>query len=232
MRPVVSSETIHELAFPAAEVWPVLSKTDWINSSLGLPPVKYEFKAAPGGGTEATGTAQAYGRTLRWHELPFEWVENQYYHITRIFQGGPLAQAEGGMEFQPTADGGTRIRIHSSLTPRNLTGTFLARMLLLPKTDRGIAAIVRHVNQYLAGSKTVVMPKLPRGPVNEHAMQNAIEKLRARRQLADLIPLLEKFVRESSNVELVRLRPFALARIWQRDRWEVLSLCLHATRAG
>ena len=40
---LIRSEAYYEIPFSREEVWPILSKTDWINRSIGLPPVRYEF---------------------------------------------------------------------------------------------------------------------------------------------------------------------------------------------
>ncbi len=232
MPAAIRSETIYEFAFPVTEVWPVLSKTDTLNRSLGLPPVKYEVKPLPGGGTEVMATARLLGKTLRWLELPFEWVEHEHYHVRRIFEGGPIAEAFGGMEFESAAEKGiTRVRVHSSITPRNLAGALLARTILVPKTNRDMTALMEHVRQYLARSERVAMPKLPRSPINDQALERGLEKLRAT-QPSELLALFAELLRESPDLDLVHLRPFAVARGWGEDRWRVLRLFLHATRAG
>src|SRR5258708_39870685 len=58
MRPAVSSEKIYRLPFPAAQVWPVLNKTDWLNRSLGLPPLKYQLETFASGGTHRIRTTR------------------------------------------------------------------------------------------------------------------------------------------------------------------------------
>jgi adenylate cyclase len=47
-----------------------------------------------------------------------------------------------------------------------------------------------------------------------------------------LIQKLEAFLREAPDVEMTHIRPFAIAREWNEDQWEVLRLFLHATRCG
>jgi hypothetical protein len=70
---VIRLESQHELAFPREAVWPVLSRTDWLNRSLGLPAVDYRLEPRAEGGSQPTARARAFGQELRWLELPFEW---------------------------------------------------------------------------------------------------------------------------------------------------------------
>jgi class 3 adenylate cyclase len=65
-------------------------------------------------------------------------------------------------------------------------------------------------------------------------MGAAMQRLRAMagESRSNLVSLMEAYVRESPDVELAHIRPFAVARQWQQDKWEVLRVFLLATRAG
>ena len=63
-------------------------------------------------------------------------------------------------------------------------------------------------------------------------MQAGLGKLRVAGQPEELVHHLDRFIREMPDIEISHIRPFAVAWIWQRDRWGVLDLFLHATRAG
>ena len=232
MPETVHTEHTFELPFPGADVWPILSKTDWLNRSLGLPPVTYEIKPLPEGGTEVRARARLLGQEMRWREMPFEWVEGEFYSVHRIFDQGPLQEARLGVDFLPAEQGRSRVRAYSQLTPRNLLGTWLARSILGPKGVRDMGQIITHVVAHLSGQQAVVLPKLPRQSVTESAFAAGVDKLRATGQPEDLVRQLAALLRDSADVEICRLRPFAVARQWRQDRWQVLRLFLHATRCG
>ena len=230
-------ETVHtehtfDLPFPRADVWPILSKTDWLNRSLGLPPVTYDIKPLPQGGTEMRARARLLGQEMRWQEMPFEWVEGEFYSVHRLFDQGPLREARLGVDFLPAEKGVSRVRVYSQLTPRNMLGTWLARRILGPKGVRDIAQIIAHVAEHLRGQQAIVLPKLSKQAVTESAFGAGLEKLRASGQAEELVRLLANLLRESADVEICRLRPFTVAREWRQDRWDVLRLFLHATRCG
>jgi class 3 adenylate cyclase len=228
---VIRLETRYEIPFPRETVWPVLSKTDWINRSMGLPPVVYQFEARAEGGSSVRGRSRLPIGEMRWQELPFEWLEPEFYRAHRIFDSGPFREARLGMDLR-SVPGGTEIQCFSEMEPRHALGAFLIRRVIGPKADRDMRRIVAHATEYLRGQASVPMPRLPTHPANEGALATGLEKLRADGQPAILITRLEQFLRESPDVELTHIRPLAVARRWACDGWEVVTLFLHATRRG
>ena len=228
----IHTESVREVPFPPEKVWPVLSKTDWINRALGLPPIQYEIRPLPEGGSAVIAQAKFFGLQLRWQEIPFEWLENEFYCVHRVFERGPIAEGNMGVRFVATNDGKTQVRIFSEFTPRTRVGAWIIRRVLAPKSERGMIEVVEHVAKYLGGRKSVALPKLPKKPVSESALIKGLAELRAATQDASLVGRIDVLLRESPDVELSHIRPFALARMWRCDRWEVLRLFLHATRCG
>jgi adenylate cyclase len=225
----VKIEETVELPHSRAAVWPILARTDWINRAVGLPPIKYEIKPLPEGGTEITARTKIMGQNLAWRELPFEWTEPDFYQARRIFHSGSIAEFVVGLRLKETASG-CAVEIFAHFTPRNAFGKFLARKILGPKSIRDMRAVVQDVGHHLAGRQYVPMSKLPATAPNEIALENGLKKLHG--QDLPRVPQLREFLTESSDVELCRIRPFTVARKWDADRWDVLKLFLHATRAG
>jgi adenylate cyclase len=126
---------------------------------------------------------------------------------------------------------GCAIEIFAQFHPRNVLGTFLARRVVGPKTVRDLRSLIRQIGENLASRKRILMPKLPRAKANSAALENGFARLRAENFPVSLLGLLRALLVASPDVELSHLRPFAIAKIWQADRWEVLKLFLHATRA-
>jgi class 3 adenylate cyclase len=230
-RCVIRIETHYEIAFPREAVWPVLSKTDWINRAMGLPAVKYDIAANPAGGSIVTGRTRLPIGAMRWREFPFEWLEPEFYRAHRLFESGPFLEAWLGMELR-AAPGGTAIMCFSEMEPRNGFAAWLIKKVIGPKADRDMRRIVAHTAEYLRGQTTVALPKLPTHAPHEGALRAGLEKLRAADQAPELIARLETFLRETPDVELAHIRPLVVAKRWQRDEWEVVALFLHATRSG
>ncbi len=221
----------HDLPFPREVVWATLSNTDWFNRALGLPAVRYEFKARPEGGSSTIARARLAGLQIVWHELPFEWLEPEFYRVRRLLERGPLREASVALELLPQPNG-TRVLITAEMLPRNPLGKLMAEKLLIPKTRHDVRRIMSHIEAFLRGQKPVALPRLSVQPVKESALKVGLEKLRRARLPAERIALLERLLREAPDVELTHIRPFAIAKKWQVDPWSVLALFLHATRCG
>src|SRR6185436_18558604 len=106
---MIRLESQHVLSFPPEAVWPVLSRTDWINRSVGLPAVTYDLARNPEGGSTVRARARMLGAEVRWLELPFEWLEPEFYRVHRIFDSGPFKEGYFGMEM--CAESGNRSRV-------------------------------------------------------------------------------------------------------------------------
>ena len=230
--PVIHTETTCEVPFPRRDVWPIMSKTDWINRAVGLPPVRYEVKPLPEGGSAVTARAKFFGMELQWQEIPFEWLEDDFYCVHRIFERGPFIEGRMGVDLRESVAGITSVRAFSDFTAKSRFGVWLVRNILGPKTNRGMEEIIRHVADYLRGQKPVAMPHLAKKPVSEAALQAGLTKLRPLAPQEDLVAKLETTLRESPDVELTHIRPFSMARSWGCDRWDVVRLFLQATRCG
>jgi class 3 adenylate cyclase len=228
----LNTEIFFELPFPRSAVWPVLSRTDWLNRALGLPAVKYRTEPLAEGGGAVFASAKSSGMELRWREWPFEWSEPEFHVVRREFLSGPLREFTGGIEFIETPDGGTRLRVHSRLTPRNALGSWLARTVIAPKATRDMTAAVAHLKKFLQGEFHQPLPKLSVSPVDETVLQGGVGRLRREAGDDATVGRLAGWLRSAPDVELTHIRPKALAREWNTDTWAVLRVMLFGAHGG
>ena len=106
---MIRLENQHIIAFPRQFVWPVLNRTDWINRSVGLPAVSYEFARNAEGGSTVRARARLLGAEVRWQELPFEWLEPEFYRVHRLFESGPFKEGFFGMDLHAESADRTRV---------------------------------------------------------------------------------------------------------------------------
>lgn len=231
MPSTVKIEDIVELPHPRRSVWPILSKTDWLNRAVGLPPVNYDIQPLKEGGSKITARAKIFGLALSWTEHPFEWTEPKFYQVRRVFHSGPLTEGTMGMRLRETSSG-CAVEIFAHFTAKNSFGHFLARNVIGPKAARDMRTVVRQVGENLSRQQRVVMPKLPASVPNEHALNGGLRRLREDNQPTQLVKRFGDWLTEMPDVELSHIRPFSVARSWSEDRWQVLGLFLYATRAG
>jgi class 3 adenylate cyclase len=231
MAGLVKIEETSELPHPRAVVWPILARTDWLNRAIGLPPVKYTVEPLPEGGSKVTARAKILGLPLAWREFPFEWTEPEFYQVRRVFAAGALVESVMGLRLRETKTG-CAIESFGHFKTRNLFGTALVRHVVGPKTMRDLRALIRHVGEHLAGQQPTVMPNLPRAAANLAALDGGLNQMRAEKLSEPLLEKLRGLLVSAADVELSHIRPFNVAKRWRADRWEVLKIFLHATRAG
>ena len=231
MQGVIHFDSQYDLPFAPEVVWPAINNTDWVNRSLGLPAIKYEFIANAEGGSTVRARARVAGLETVWQEFPFEWLEPEFYRVRRVFENGPLREASAGVELLPQP-GGTRVKFTSEVIPRNALGRFLTEKALFPKTRRQMRRIAAQVAAFLRGQKSVPLPHLSVQSVDEPALKSGLNNLRRTGLPQTQIELLGDMLRNAPDVHLTHIRPLAIAKQWNADPWEVLSLFLHATRSG
>jgi adenylate cyclase len=226
------AEIFFDLPFPRSKVWTVFSRTDWLNRALGLPVVKYRTEPLAEGGSAVFASAKISGMELRWREWPFEWTEPEFYVVRREFLSGPLREAVAGVDFLELPGGGTRLKAHTQLTPRNALGSWLAKTVIAPKATRDMTRVVAHVRKFLQGEIRQSLPKLSVSPVDETILRGGIERLR--REVGDdaTVERLAGWLRSAPDVELTHIRPKTLAREWNLDMWAMLRVMLFGAHGG
>jgi adenylate cyclase len=221
----------YHLPAPPEQVWPILADTERLNRQIGLPPTRPEPLGKEPARLARVRAAFA-GIPLEWIEEPFEFVEPRYYWVRRVMCGGPLREFNGGARFK-VVPGGTEVRVESEFVPANAVGRTLIGAVWA-KTRRDFDRLIRGVRAHLEGEH-----EHPYARGIDLAPSGVSERTRERLQVAarDLPagPLTERLVEHLSTageLDLARMRPFALAAAWGEERYDVLRLCLRAARAG
>ena len=132
------------LPLSPVQVWELLSNTEHLNRTIGLPSVVYEAPVV----TDADFYRHASSKLLglipvRWKEYPFRWVRHERYSVLRVFEGGLLERVVGGIELQESP-AGTVVRVLTQITPRHALA-----YLILPLLGR---KAVRDVMRYCAAA--------------------------------------------------------------------------------
>ena len=235
-----------ELRSSPESLWPLVSNTDRFNRDCGYPTVTLVPPPARSG-TASRSPAPApltntkhlrtsvMGVPIAWEERPFDWIAPRHFGVERIYSRGPVAKMLMRCELSPRADGGTTLVYEMRLTPANVLG----RLALPYSIGRSARAATERVfrrydefaQQGLPTSQLAQKPQLaPGGPARLAAAGQRLTTDSA--QPADLIERLSRFLATSDDLSAARIRPYELADTWHADRRAVLSLCLHATRAG
>jgi adenylate cyclase len=225
--PTIRFERERHYPMSAAEAWRILADTDHLNRAIGLAAIEASDSSDP---LLRRVRTRAYGVPVRWREFPFDWVRERRYTVRREFESGPLARVEGGIELVPDADGVT-VKAFADYTPSNVTGRVLWRAGRAPVTD-ALEFCDRYLARRMAGHPDPVPVPAQPPEVNAARLDGLITELARAPVDGDLVRRLRARLLEGSDDQLVRIRPYALAKAWGVDRRELLRTFLYATRAG
>lgn len=232
-------------ATPSA-LWPIVSDTDRANRLLGQGEVTYTPNGKDSLARFTAETTIAFGITLRYQELPFEWEAPRRLQVRRIMEGSPLSEYTFGVSLREERDG-THVTLRFLADPRSPLARPLVRLLaeafavnymrFLARADRflsrpGIAPTLATT----AEDHPFADPHTPsdedelerRGAALRRLLRGANESATSQIQLERLLA----FLRNAPDVDVMKMRPFELAEAWSAPRAEVLSTCLYGVQAG
>jgi len=229
MRPIAITAALHLGASPE-DVWRFVSDTDRTNRVIGSGPVEYApvEEDAP---TSArfVGRTTAGGLSLTYEEMPFEWSQGRSLRVERRMRGGLLESYVLAWSLEPKGSG-TDVNVRLELSPR-----FAVLRPFVWFEGKGIVAklvafaesIDAHVHASAPSPFTAQTT-----PVNEALLAAGIDRLVRSGVRAPLASRIAAHVRDASDPDLVRIRPFELADGMKEERREVLRAMLHGVPAG
>ena len=219
---------LHLQASPEA-LWPFVADTNRFNRDTGLPPV--ERLGIHNGVSHMRFRLPVIN--VEWDENPFEWTYPYRFGIVRDYKKGPLAEMRVLCELSPE-NGGTLLRYQVWARPRNPLGDAVIGLGIGLVSARRFEGVFRGYDALAAAGKSPLdAPGAARlstgGRQRLEAGRAGLESFGAKPALtARLVSLLK----ESDDLSLVRMRPFALADYWNTPRRETLEMFLQAARLG
>jgi adenylate cyclase len=243
MRAIVVTRSM-DLAAPPERVWPFLADTDRFNRIIGMHEVTYRpiEGGADAGGARFVAETRAAGFKLVYEEFPFEWTHQRAFGVHRRMRGGPIesytwrvtldeprAPGSDGATSGGGLEGGTRVSVRFEIVPRSWALRPIA-WLNAKRFAAKVAELGAMVDAHVLEGAPSPYVK-PVSPSDGALVEAALERLR-KDVKPELATKLGALVREGSDADVVRIRPFALADEWKEDRREVLRALLHAVPAG
>ena len=217
---------------PVDRLWPLISDTERLNRTVGLSPVQYRTQGNPTGPAHLFAQTKMGPITVQYQDFPFEWVQDDHFHVTRHFSKGPLKEMRPGVSVRAD-NGSTQVRIFFEFQPRNFLGQWIARHLMWPAILRKYQRILGGMESYLLNNAPDPFWQLARkSQIDENRLGLLSQRLLQKEMKTDLVDLLRAHLRDAPDLDVMAMRPFALADRWNKDRTEVLKMFLHATREG
>jgi adenylate cyclase len=219
------------------QIWPLVSDTNRFNRDTGVPTV------------EAIGGSRGNARRLRlttlgipieWEEQPFEWVRPERFSVLRRYSKGPIAELRvlatlTPKENTPGDRGGTKLIYEVWAKPNNLLGSLAIPIQIGVISRRRFARTFRDYDRLAKRQETsaaVSAAEIEFMPGGRARLMELGDRLAAAGCNEELVALLVEHIAEGDDFALARIRPYELARRWNKPRREALELCFQATRAG
>ncbi len=220
----------HNLKASPEQLWPFVADTNRFNRDTGVPAVE------PIGGKAAGRRLRlsAFGMPLEWEEQPFEWVRPVRFGVTRRYFKGPMAELTVRVELTPRPEGGTKLVYEIWATPKSPAGLLAIPLQLGIISARRFAKAYRIYDQLaLSGAPVTDMDASPEiATAGRNRLSLLRDKLISQGVAPHIARRLADFLERADDMDVGRIRPFALADDWKVSRRAVLEACLWATRIG
>jgi class 3 adenylate cyclase len=212
------------------QLWPLLSDTGRVDRAMGIPAFE-RSKLEPD--LAFAVNSHYMGVPVAWREYPYEWVFEQWYQVSRVFQSPlPVRQVVNRTTLTALPNGKTQVDVTITVEPHGAFGWLAARLYIGRKLLGDLIRTYRAFGE-LAQAAALVSPPPARKPVVHIDRLNvAADRLSLFNLPAALIERLSMHLRTADDPDVLRMRPFALADAWGEERLAVLRLFLYATRAG
>ena len=221
------------------QLWPYLIDTSRINRAVGVAPMQFEERDGVLHGRSRFGLTQH-----EWVEVPWDWVANHTLTSVRLYQRGFARAVRAIYEITPASgsagagdgDGDEiDVTVYFGWVPRGLYGRLMLR-LGMPSVGRAYGTLLADIEKNL-GTRMQDIARFRRtapplsgevegrvGSVQRQLLNEGVE--------AKVLERLLEHLSSGDETELYRIQILPLARRWGVDEDELLSACLHATRAG
>jgi class 3 adenylate cyclase len=225
----------YELKSSPEKLWPFVADTNRFNRDTGVPSLDSGREGTP---LSKSGRKRlrlkAFGMPIEWEELPFEWVRPSKIGVTRNYSKGPVAKLVVLVELTPTNSGGTKVTYQVWARPNSLLGMIAIPVQIGLISARRFERAFKTYDELAQRGQAQELATVLRQPgdAEKRRLEALAQRLEEKGVTKAIANRLVDFVGQGSDMELSRLRPYALADAWSEPRRAILEACLQATRLG
>lgn len=221
------------------QLWPLVADTNRFNRDTGVPTIETIAQGGAAQNAHRQLRLSVFGIPVEWEEQPFEWVRPSRFGVVRRYSKGPMSELRVRVELVPVAGSGapptgTKLIYEVWAKPKNLIGRIAIPIQIGLISARSFARTLRDYDRLARHGGTPAIQssggKFARG--GRERLLALSEKMINLGSDSEVVGLLVEFIQNADDFALARMRPYQLARDWQKPRREVLETCLCATRAG
>ena len=222
----------YDLKSDPEKLWPFVADTNRFNRDTGLPSL--ESVGEQKVNRRPRLRFSSFGIPVEWEEQPFEWLRPSRFGITRRFFKGPMAELRVLAELSPRPGGGTKLVYQLWARPKNLLGLAAIPLQIGIISSRRFAKAYRQYDGMAAAGEgpLAIQADVEIRPAARTRLDSTREKLVSQGVAESIAAQLVDFVEHGDDLDLTRIRPYALADSWSEPRRAVLEACFLATRAG
>lgn len=211
-------------------LWAAIADTRRFSRALGGGPVV----ATPiddAGAARYLSRTRVTGLEIEYEERPFDWSRPDHLVIHRRIRKGPAAAYLLAIHLEARPGHGADALLRLEVEPRSVVLWPLVRGQTALVAGK-MARLLRRIDENLARGVDAYGAE-PAGRLHGPALDRACERLASLQgEETDLCRRLREHVTGAPDLEVARIRPYALADAWAVDRTAVLALCLRAVSAG
>ena len=220
----------HFAAAPEA-LWPLLADTGRLNEAVGF--ARYTLSETPrsDGSIERIGTTRRFGMILAWEEGVPEWVWSRRYQHTRRFKSRFVRAVTAEIQLHPAAGGGTDVEFRLAIA-----AMWPVALALSCGGMRRYGKTIDRLFREAAGFAEVGVEQgfsVPHAPAPDAVRRRVMAQAEALTKRGHAVAeRLAAYILEAPQVELERMRPRKLARLWGVAPRAVIEASLAAVREG
>ncbi len=225
-----------ELKSPREKLWPHVADTNRFNRDTGLRPMITD-EVDSTDPTVRLMHLNRWGLCIRWREYPFDWVAPEKFGVVRRYDNGPLESLRMQATLEPTPENGTVLHYNLWIVPRNFIGWLLSPLQIGIFAKNQFGKAFRGYDELAAIDSTEIEQPLVSQRDHVAGSRRRIEAIAQRLseypglESAMVRPIID-LLKFGDDFSLSRMRPYALAKLWNIPRKNILELFLQATREG
>ncbi len=222
----VVAETVVTCKSDICAVWEAITDTERMNRAVGLEKVAFSPLSDQTAARYLARTRLG-GFEVTYEERPFEWVYLRRFRVLRRMRNGPAESLDVAWSLEETEEGGSRVYVRLATVPRYRILSPVIRYRQ-GQSLSGMARAIRGVDESgpSAHKRQDIPPALHQeGFARARDRLFATDASKVAKRVAELVEL-------GADVDVSRIRPFALADEWALPRRETLSTFLRGVQAG
>lgn len=217
-------------ARPAA-LWPLVSDTDRFNMDTGLPPVE-EVRDEELENARRRLRFSKMGLRVEWEEQPFEWIRPHRFGVVRRYSRGPLEEMRVRVRLEALEGERTRLTYDVEARPSGLVGMVAIPLGIGLVSRFTFGRAFRRYAREVADEDPSGGGSVDGGDSGARNSTDLVGWLEDHDVPSDVARSLTAHLDGADDLSVARLRPYALADVWNLPRTRTLKGFLLATRAG